>query len=542
MELDIDIVLLDLTLVESVGLATLLEFTRDAAEIPVVVLTGMTDDVVAMKAIELGAQDFIRKSDIDNPWLHRCLYNAMKRHGLQQELKKLTLHDALTRLPNRTAFENCLESSFSRYGNDESNFFTVVFVDLDEFKLVNDCYGHAEGDRVLVEFAARIQNCLRATDTVARFGGDEFVVLLNDIRSDSDVKKFVGRLNKSLEEPLVIEGHEIFLSASVGYVSSCKNYSEFKHMLRDADTAMYEAKKAGKHTHRRFSQAMRDNSVNTIGLDAQIRQALINEEFEVYYQPIVDLKTKKTLKFEALIRWNHPTRGMISPVNFIPHVERSGLIVPIGQWVLESVCDQIQSWDEAFPNNSMQVNVNVSPVQIQQAGFAESVFHALDMSQLAGGRIALEITESTIMENPVQTIEVLQRIRDNGTQISIDDFGTGHSSLSKLHRFGFDSLKIDRAFVQELLTEGYADLLVNTILLLAKSIGLEVVAEGIETQQEADRLIEMGCSVGQGYLFGRPSPANEASVLVKALVLESQGLCASLARNQSSDWRYRTNH
>ncbi len=514
-QVDIDVVLLDLTLVESDGLQTLQQFLSCVTDVPVVVLTGTTDDAIAMKAIECGAQDFIRKDEIDNPWLHRCLHNAMKRHELQQELKNQSLCDSLTQLPNRMAFEDRLESAFQRHGVEASEFFTVVFIDLDEFKLINDCYGHAEGDRVLIEFAGRVKNCLRVTDTVARFGGDEFVVLLNSIRSECDVQSFVSRLNVALDEPLTIENHQIFLSASVGYVSSCDRYSDFKHMLRDADTAMYEAKKAGKRTHRRFSQSMRENAVKAVGLETRIRQAIENEEFEVFYQPIVDLRTKEIMKFEALIRWNHPNQGMISPLNFIPYAERTGLIIPIGQWVLETVCDQIKYWDEAFPNNSIQVNVNVSPVQIQHPGFAESVFHVLQSRKLAGERITLEITESTIMEDPEHTIDILQRIRANGTQISIDDFGTGHSSLAKIHRFGFDSLKIDRAFVQELLTEGYADLLVKTILLLAESIGLEVIAEGIETQQEADRLVEMGCSIGQGYFFGKPMPALEATSIIE---------------------------
>ncbi|MFK7766054.1 MAG: putative bifunctional diguanylate cyclase/phosphodiesterase [Mariniblastus sp.] len=515
----IDVVLLDLHLIETDGLETLKQFIKQSTDIAVVVLTGSTDDHVAMQAIEAGAQDFIRKSDIGNPWLHRCLENAMKRHELQQELKKLSFRDSLTCLPNRVAFENRLESSFDQYDDSSESNFTVVFIDLDEFKLINDCYGHTEGDRVLVEFANRVKSCVRSTDTVARFGGDEFVVLLNSISSDSDISKFISRLNSVLEKPLTVDGHDVFLSASVGYVSSCGRYSEFKHMLRDADTAMYEAKKAGKRTHRRFSQTMRENAVKAVGLDARIRQALACDEFEVHYQPIVDLETRQTIKFEALIRWNHPIRGTISPLNFIPYAERTGLITQIGQWVLEAVCQQIKQWDLMFPENSMTVNVNVSAIQVQDIGFVESIAKLLETFQLTGDRITLEITESTIMENPDETIGVLQQVRQNGTQISIDDFGTGHSSLAKLHRFGFDSLKIDRAFVQEMLTEGYAELLVKTILLLADSIGLEVVAEGIETQAEADRLVEMGCSIGQGFFFGKPMPASEASALVESLCL-----------------------
>ena len=513
----IDVVLLDLTLVETDGLQTLRSFRSRAPDVPVVVLTGMTDDSFAMEAIETGAQDFIRKNEIDNPWLNRCIQNALQRHELQQKLKNQALCDPLTCLPNRTAFESSLESTFKNYHDQKEENFTVVFIDIDEFKLINDCYGHAEGDRVLVEFAERLQSCIRSSDVLARFGGDEFVALLKGTKMDEDIQWFVDRLNSTLASPMNIKGNRIFLAASVGYVSYCESYADVKHMLRDADTAMCEAKKSGKRTYLRFAQVMREQALEMVGLDAQIQQALANEEFEVYYQPIVDLETERTLKFEALIRWNHPTQGLVFPSKFIDRAERTGLIVPLGQWILKSVCEQIAAWDIQFPDEAMHVCVNVSPNQLQDSHFVDSVLETLRNTGLSGDRITLEITEGTIMQNPEQSIQLLQRLREVGIRISIDDFGTGHSSLAKLHQFQLDTLKIDRSFVQELLREGYADLLVKTILFLASSIGLEVIAEGIETSAEAERLQEMGCVLGQGFLYGKPMPASKATEIIEGL-------------------------
>jgi diguanylate cyclase (GGDEF)-like protein len=512
----IDVVLLDLNLIESDGLVTLQRFTAECVNMPVVVLTGSTDEELGLKAIASGAQDFIRKSDIGNPWLYRCITNAITRFELQQALKTELTQDSLTGLPKRATFEGMLQAAFDRYDGTDETAFAVVYVDLDEFKLINDCFGHAIGDEVLIEFGRRAQGCCRATDLVARFGGDEFVVLLESIKSEGDINNFVNRFYEALSAPLSFDGEKVFLSASVGYVASCGRYEEYEAMLRDADTAMYEAKKSGKSKHLQFSQRMRDDSLMAIGLESRMRMALENGEFEVYYQPIVDLQSCETLQFEALVRWNHPERGIIMPLDFIPHVEQTGLIIQLGQTVLESVCRQIRAWDDAFPGNEIGVNVNVSNVQARVPEFAENVFRTLTESRLDSHRVTLEITESTIMEDPEETIKTLQKIREFGLKVGIDDFGTGHSSLSKLHRIGFDCLKIDRSFVKELLTESHAEVLVETIILLAKSLGLDVVAEGIESQEEADRLVEMGCNVGQGFFYGKPMPAADASRLVES--------------------------
>ena len=511
----VDVVLLDLTLPETSGLTTLRKFQRSVPDVPVVILAGTTDEELALTAIEGGAQDFIMKNDLGNPWLLRYLRNAMQRHDLQECLKNQSLLDSLTGLPNRALLERSLDALFQGGAGSESAF-TVVFIDLDEFKLINDCYGHGEGDRVLTEFARRLKGCVRSSDMVARFGGDEFVVLLKDVKSEQDVKRFVDRLTQALDQPVTVDGNDLFLATSIGYVSHSARYTDCKHMLRDADTAMYEAKKAGKRTHRRFSQAMREDALETAGMGSRLRQALDNEELALVFQPIVELETGRTMKFEALLRWHHPERGAVPPMVFIPHAERTGEIVPIGLWVLKTACQQLRQWDDAFPHNNIQMCVNVSPIQVLKPDFGERVVSTLQESGVSCDRISLEITESTIMEDADRTVGVLQSLRHAGIRISIDDFGTGYSSLSQLHRFKFDSLKIDRSFVRELLTEGYADLLVQTMLLLAKSVGLDVIAEGIETQAEADRLVELGCSIGQGFLFGKPMPPEMATELLEA--------------------------
>lgn len=510
----LDVVILDMTLPESSGLSTVKQFKESAPHLPIVVLTGLTDDSLAQKVIEVGAQDFVNKSDLDNPWLLRCLRNAIQHHELQERLRQKSYRDSLTGLPNRAMFEGTLRTEFQRASSDKD--FAVVFIDLDDFKLINDCYGHCEGDHVLSEFGARLKHCVSCDDVVARFGGDEFVVLLRNVTSDDEVQAFAERLRKALDCPVSVDGKQVFLAASVGYVNHGNSYGNPQDLLRDADTAMYQAKKVGKGRHRKFSQAMRDNTVEEVGMASRLRQALHNGELTVVYQPIVSLTTREVLKFEALLRWTHPEYGIVSPLKFIPLAERVGLIVPFGQWVLEQACRQLHEWDAHFPNCRLQICVNVSPIQVLEPTFVERVINTTETAGIDAGRLEIEITESTIMENSSTTVSLLQTLRQSGIRISIDDFGTGYSSLAQLHRFQFDSLKIDRSFIRELLTEGYADLLVQTVLLLANSVGLDVIAEGIETQEEANRLVTLGCGVGQGYLFGKPLDSQSASSLLES--------------------------
>jgi diguanylate cyclase (GGDEF)-like protein len=336
-DLDIDIVLLDLTLVESDGLQTLQRFMEEMIDVPVIVLTGSTDQELEMKVIESGAQDFIRKSDIANPWLYRCLENAITRFELQQALKLQSLRDSLTQLPNRASFEESLQSAFQRYDGTKESYFAVVFIDLDDFKLINDCYGHARGDQVLLEFAQRAKNCSRSTDIVARFGGDEFVVLLESIKSENDIKKFVNRLYLELKAPLSFDGDNIFLSASVGYVASCDRYAEYQHMLRDADTAMYEAKKSGKQTHRRFAQEMRDEVVKKVSQESRTQIEIATNKYGVDCQPFVDSRMHEILKFEVLVHCMQSESKNSSPSILVPHKEPTDSIVPLGKFVFDSV-------------------------------------------------------------------------------------------------------------------------------------------------------------------------------------------------------------
>ena len=304
----IDVVMLDMSLPESCGLSTLQRFKQTVPHLPVVILTGNSDEALAVQAIEAGAQEFVNKSDLDNPWLLRCLRNAIQRHELQERLRQQSYRDSLTGLPNRAMFERALQTEFDRVSSDSD--LAVVFIDLDDFKLINDCYGHCEGDRVLSEFGGRLKRCVRSDEVVARFGGDEFVVLLRNVSNEQEVEAFAAKLRKELDGPFLVQGKELFLAASVGYVNHASQYCSPHDLLRDADTAMYQAKKIGKGRHRKFSQTMRDDAIKEVGMGARIHQALDNDEFEVVYQPIVSLTTGEVLKFEALLRWNHPESGV----------------------------------------------------------------------------------------------------------------------------------------------------------------------------------------------------------------------------------------
>lgn len=497
----VDVILLDLGLVETNGLETLVQLGSQVENIPIVVLTGMSNDDLSLQAIELGAQDYIQKAHLSDRWISRCLRYAIQRHQLQVQLKEQTLTDGLTSLKNRKYFESELTERFQQ---SQSRGFAVGFIDLDDFKLVNDCFGHEAGDSVLCEFASRLRTVVGRNDITARFGGDEFVVLLDGVRSDQELDAFSRDLAATLVEPMRFDGREYHLAASIGYAIRNANYRDPRDMLRDADTAMYRAKRDGASLGKTFCESMRDDAFETVEMQSQLHQALAREEFELVYQPIVDLRSGAITNFEALLRWTHPELGTIPPLKFVPHAERAGLIVPIGRWILETACQTLARWHALTDNDGLRMSVNISTVQIASGHLLDDVQAALHSAPMAAERLDLEITESSIMEDPVFAIEVLETLRTLGVGISIDDFGTGYSSLAQLHRIRFDTIKIDREFVQEMLADRHADMLVQTILMLARSMGVAVIAEGIERDAEVQRLCELGCVSGQGYLLGPP--------------------------------------
>lgn len=429
------------------------------------------------------------------------------------------LHDALTGLPNRALFLDRLAHALVRPAAEgEPGSVAVLFIDLDRFKLVNDSLGHAVGDALVVRVARIIEGALRPGDTVARLGGDEFVMLLEGVRDASEATRVAQRLQDALAEPVEVDGRELYTTASIGIAlapaGSGANPSAPRlspdDLLRDADTAMYRAKALGKARHVVFDDAMHERAVALLGMETDLRRALDRDELRVWYQPVVSLHDGHLCGFEALVRWEHPTRGVVSPAQFVPLAEETGLIVPIGRWVLKEACRQLRDWQAHAPG--LSVSVNVSGRQFAQADLATDVESALATAGLDPQSLHVEITETVLMDNPVAAAETLQRLRALRVRVSLDDFGTGYSSLGYLHRFPVDTLKVDKSFVDRVESDAP---IVGTIAALAGHLGMEVIAEGVETQAQAELLASLHCDAAQGWLFGRPVPAADAGVLVR---------------------------
>ncbi|HEX2270834.1 MAG TPA: EAL domain-containing protein [Pyrinomonadaceae bacterium] len=433
----------------------------------------------------------------------------------KDHFRHAAFHDSLTGLPNRAMFTELLKAEIesSALGNQHS--FAVLFLDLDRFKNINDSLGHTHGDLLLVAFAERLERTLRPVDTLARFGGDEFAILISGMSDSTDAVRVAQRIQDELSQPFVLDKNSTFATASIGIALSSSGYDKPDDILRDADTAMYRAKENGKARYELFDHDMHARAVSRLQLESDLRQAVEKNEFLVFYQPIVCLQTGRLAGFEALVRWNHPRRGLVSPADFIPVAEETGLIVPISEWVMAEACARVREWQIASPSHrSLSLSVNLSARQVAQANILDKIKEALDNSKLPPHCLKLEITESVVMENAEAAAMMFKQLRSLGVQLSIDDFGTGYSSLSYLHRFPLNYLKIDRSFVTRLTTEN-DNAIVRTISTLARNLGMEVIAEGIETEEQYRQLRMLGCEYGQGYLFSQPV-GNEGVLLLLA--------------------------
>lgn len=415
------------------------------------------------------------------------------------------LHDALTGLPNRALFTEHLHKAIERSKRDPQFIFAVLFLDFDRFKYVNDSLGHSFGDRLLVEIANRLRECVRQVDSVARFGGDEFAILLDGIHAPVLAVHIAERIQQTMTAPFHIEGHETFLTTSVGIALSTDGYDQPEEVLRDADIAMYRAKDSGKARYEIFAKTMHAQTLSRLHLENDLRRALERREFFLVYQPIVRVGSGQLAGFEALVRWQHPERGIVPPLEFIPMAEETGLIVPLGRWVLEEACRQVREWQSESPAfRNLTLSVNLSGRQLNNPKLIQEVKDILFDTGFDPSRLKLEITESVVMENAEASTILLKQLRDLSLQLSIDDFGTGYSSLSYLHRFPVTTLKVDRSFVSRM-GQGDENLeIVRTIVTLAKNLNMDVVAEGIETQEQRAQLHALDCQYGQGYLFSRP--------------------------------------
>lgn len=451
------------------------------------------------------------------------------RKRAEERLLHDAFHDALTNLPNRALFMDHLKLAIARSQRNEDHRFAVLYIDLDRFKIINDSLGHMIGDQLLVGTAQRLEAALRPGDTIARLGGDEFTVLLEDIKDDSDVIYIAERIQKELTLPFKLNEREVFTTVSIGIALSSKDYSRAEEMLRDADTAMYRAKSQGRASYEIFDKAMHAHAVKLLQLETDLRRAVERQEFCVYYQPIVALETNRLCGFEALVRWNHPECGFISPGDFIPVAEETGLIVPIGEWVLRESCRQMQRWQAILPADPpLFMSVNLSGKQFAQPDLINRVASILKETGMDARYLKLEITESVVMENIETATEMLRQLRSLGARISIDDFGTGYSSLSYLHRFPINTLKIDRSFVTKMADNNENTEIVRTIVVLAQNLGMDVVAEGVETKEQLELLRSLGCENGQGYYFSRPVDSENAAKFIGDTYSEAMIMLGSL--------------
>ena len=442
--------------------------------------------------------------------------------GSLTDITEGKVSDALTGLPNRILFLDRLGRAIERRKRHSDSLYAVLFLDLDRFKMVNDSLGHVIGDQLLIAMARRLQNCLRTTDratrsdtdhTIARLGGDEFTILLDDIKQVGDAMRVADRIQKTLALPFNLDGHEVFTSASVGIAIGARDYESPEAVLRDADTALYRAKALGKSRYEVFDMEMRDRAVARLQLDTDLRRAIERQDFQLYYQPIVSLEHGRIEGYEALLRWPHWDRGLVYPADFIPVAEETGLILPMGWWALREACRQLASWKAALPAGTpLTMAVNLSGKQFYQADLVSQIRNVLNETGVSAESLKLEITESTIIDNTDTMIALLLQLKALGLQIAIDDFGTGYSSLSYLHRLPIDSLKIDRSFVS-CMTQDSGEI-VRAIIGLAHNLGLDVIAEGVETVEQLTQLRALGCESGQGFLFSKPVEAPEAQALL----------------------------
>ncbi len=432
----------------------------------------------------------------------------------EAKLSYFAKSDTLTKLPNRVEFMNQLLASIVKLKANDSTKFAVLFLDIDRFKVINDSLGHIIGDKLLCIVAARLKACVRPKDVVARLGGDEFTILINQVDSDADVTNTAQRIQNKLSLPFKIDNYEIFTSASIGIVISDGPSRQPEDFLRDADTAMYSAKEKGKARFEIFNSEMHTQNLNLLQMENDLRRAIERNEFKVHYQPIINLVTGKIEEFEALIRWEHPEKGLIQPINFIGVAEETGMIIPIGEWILTESCRQTLIWQKKYPGNSISISVNLSAKQLMHPDLIAQIETSLRKTSLNPLSLKLEVTESMVMKQADLALDVLKKIANLGVSLSTDDFGTGYSSLSYLHRFPFNRLKIDRSFIGQMDSSTKSLQIVKSILSLATNLGFDVVAEGIETSEQLERLQEFGCEFGQGYLFSKPVDAIQAEELL----------------------------
>lgn len=509
-----DVVLLDLSLPEGAGTDSLARAKLATASVPFVVLTSRDDEAEALRALRFGAQDYVVKGETDPRVLVRAIRHAMERHRLVSDLEAsrrrehyLASHDGLTGLVNRLAlldhFKRALAQAV-RHGRK----LAVFFVDLDRFKNINDSLGHALGDEVLRRVAERLSNCIRRSDLVARLGGDEFVILVQDVSDEIVPARIAEKVLQTLSQPFLLDGQQYRVTASLGLALFPKDGHEPELLIQQADIAMYRAKSEGRNRYYFYTEGMNQGIGERLELENRLRESAERGNFALAFQPQLDLAFGDVVGVEALVRWPQPDGSLVSPDRFVPLAEETGLIVPIGDWVLRAACAEACTWGR--PGRSGPgVSVNVSTVQLRGQILADSVESALRETGLEPGRLTLELTESAVMEPEGRTLATLERLRATGVRIAIDDFGTGYSSLAALRTLPADELKIDRSFVTGMVEDMADAAITQSVVTMAGALGLSVVAEGIETADQGELLLRQGCYRMQGYFFAKPCAGAE---------------------------------
>ena len=509
---DFNLMLLDLWLPDGEGLDTVARALAAVSNAPIVVMTSHDDEALAVKAVQSGAQDYLVKGQADTRGLVRTIRHAVERHRMLSELKRSrrrehhqATHDSLTGLPNRQLLYDRLFHALA-YSSRHRESFAVLFIDIDHFKNVNDTRGHAAGDKLLTAAAERLSACLRKTDTAARLGGDEFVVILTDLIRIQDAARVAQNTLRALAKPYILGTTELLVTASIGIAIYPTDGEDQDRLIKNADTAMYKAKEEGGNNYRFYTLSANARAFERLALEDSLREALESGQFEVFYQPQVDVVSWQVAGVEALLRWRHPNLGLVLPGQFIPLAEETGLIAPLGEWVLRETCKQIKAWQLAgLPG--IRAAVNLSYHQLKRKGLAKTVAGILRETNLDPEHIALEITESSIAQDAETAIATLRALKNLGLRIFVDDFGTGYSSLALLKRFPPDGLKIDQSFICDVTTNPCDASIVTALVAMAKGMNLEIVAEGVETPEQLEFLRSRQCRLMQGYLFSKPLAA-----------------------------------